>query len=162
MKPKVKKVYARKNSKVISNSNKLVDSCQSKGDIGLSTNVIEVQETCEDLTIIEDIKEGTVKQLQTQSDIRNDAVVDILLVGDLVWSKIPGHSWWPSMISYDPNTAVYFKKSTRTSTAVKFHVQFFGDQSLRGWVSKSNIVRFQGKIGHQLVFIAIDIYNAFF
>lgn len=145
MKPKVKKVYARKNSKVISNSNKLVDSCQSKGDIGLSTNVIEVQETCEDLTIIEDIKEGTVKQLQTQSDIRNDAVVDILLVGDLVWSKIPGHSWWPSMISYDPNTAVYFKKSTRTSTAVKFHVQFFGDQSLRGWVSKSNIVRFQGR-----------------
>ena len=32
----------------------------------------------------------------------------IWLVGDLVWSKIPGHCWWPSMVSYDPCDAIYF------------------------------------------------------
>ena len=29
------------------------------------------------------------------------------LVGDLVWSKVSGHPWWPTMISYDPWLGVY-------------------------------------------------------
>lgn len=69
----------------------------------------------------------------------------VLLVGDLIWSKIPGHFWWPSMISYDPCQAIYFTKSKNGKDASKFHVQFFGDKSLRGWVSKSNTIEYKGK-----------------
>jgi hypothetical protein len=29
------------------------------------------------------------------------------LVGDLVWSKVSGHPWWPCMISYDPYLGIY-------------------------------------------------------
>ena len=29
------------------------------------------------------------------------------LVGDLVWSKVTGHPWWPCMVSYDPILGVY-------------------------------------------------------
>ena len=29
------------------------------------------------------------------------------LVGDLVWSKVTGHPWWPCMVAYDPNLGIY-------------------------------------------------------
>lgn len=63
------------------------------------------------------------------------------LVGDVVWSKIPGHPWWPSMVSYDPNTAVSFKYKGR---ARYYHVQFFGQDPVRGWVSERSILKFEG------------------
>jgi len=87
------------------------------------------------------------QQLATAASKNNGNVYEesqVLLVGDLVWSKIPGHCWWPSMISYDPCDAIYFTKSKNGKDAVKYHVQFFGDKSLRGWVSKSNVINFQG------------------
>ena len=31
------------------------------------------------------------------------------LVGDLVWSKVSGHPWWPCMVAYDPNLGIYTK-----------------------------------------------------
>eukprot|EP00794_Sanderia_malayensis_P005747 gene5747-6450_t len=68
-----------------------------------------------------------------------------LLVGDLVWSKIPGHAWWPSMVSYEPNKAVYFQSSSKGKGCFKYHVQFFGDDPLRGWVSDKSMVKFQGR-----------------
>lgn len=64
------------------------------------------------------------------------------LVGDVVWSKIPGHPWWPSMVSYDPNTAVSFKYKGR---ARYYHVQFFGQDPVRGWVSERSILKFEGR-----------------
>ena len=63
------------------------------------------------------------------------------LVGDVVWSKIPGHPWWPSMVSYDPNTAVSFKYKGR---ARYYHVQFFGQDPVRGWVAERSILKFEG------------------
>ena len=67
-----------------------------------------------------------------------------LLVGDLVWSKIQGHAWWPSMVSYEPNKAVYFQSSGKGKGCYKYHVQFFGDEPQRGWVSDKSMIRFQG------------------
>ena len=29
------------------------------------------------------------------------------LVGDMVWSKVSGHPWWPCMVSYDPLLGIY-------------------------------------------------------
>ena len=48
-------------------------------------------------------------------------------VGDVVWSKIPGHPWWPSLVANEPNTAVYFKVKGRTRY---YHVQFFWYRSI--------------------------------
>ncbi|XP_028390809.1 histone-lysine N-methyltransferase NSD2-like isoform X2 [Dendronephthya gigantea] len=63
-------------------------------------------------------------------------------IGDIVWSKIPGHPWWPSLIAYEPNTEVYFKMKGRTRY---YHVQFFGTEPLRGWVTERNILKYEGK-----------------
>ncbi|XP_032240529.1 histone-lysine N-methyltransferase NSD2 isoform X2 [Nematostella vectensis] len=64
------------------------------------------------------------------------------LVGDVVWSKIPGHPWWPSMVAYDPNSAVYFRYKGR---ARYYHVQFFGQDPVRGWASERSVMKFEGK-----------------
>lgn len=63
------------------------------------------------------------------------------LVGDVVWSKIPGHPWWPSMVAYDPNSAVYFQYKGR---ARYYHVQFFGQDPVRGWASERSVIKFEG------------------
>ena len=31
------------------------------------------------------------------------------LVGDLVWSKVSGHPWWPCMVTYDPHLGIFTK-----------------------------------------------------
>ena len=69
-----------------------------------------------------------------------------LLVGDLVWAKIPGHPWWPSMVSYEPSKAVYFQSSSKHKKTFKYHVQFFGDVPLRGWVSEKMMLKFKGDL----------------
>lgn len=33
------------------------------------------------------------------------------LVGDMVWSKVSGHPWWPCMLSYDPLLSIYTRMS---------------------------------------------------
>ena len=63
--------------------------------------------------------------------------------GDVVWSKIPGHPWWPSLIANEPNTAVYFKVKGRTRY---YHVQFFGTEQLRGWVTERNVLKYEGSM----------------
>ena len=65
------------------------------------------------------------------------------LVGDVVWSKIPGHPWWPSMVAYEPNNAVYFQFKGR---ARYYHVQFFGQDPVRGWVSERSVIKFEGNL----------------
>ena len=85
---------------------------------------------------------GTTNLIQNQSPSKMPKPE--LLVGDLVWSKIPGHAWWPSMVSYEPNKAVYFQSSGRGKTCFKYHVQFFGDEPQRGWVSDKNMIKFTG------------------
>jgi len=86
---------------------------------------------------------GTTNLIQNQSPSKMPKPE--LLVGDLVWSKIPGHAWWPSMVSYEPNKAVYFQSSGRGKTCFKYHVQFFGDEPQRGWVSDKNMIKFTGR-----------------
>ena len=49
--------------------------------------------------------------------------------GDVVWARLEGYPWWPSMVCVDPNSkgAVY----TRLG---KIHVQFFDSTSSHAWV----------------------------
>lgn len=66
-------------------------------------------------------------------------------VGDVVWSKIPGHPWWPSLITHEPDSTIYFKMKGR---ARYYHVRFYGTEQLRGWVTERNILKYEGSIRH--------------
>lgn len=68
------------------------------------------------------------------------------LVGDLVWSKVSGHPWWPCMVAYDPNLGIYTKMQGGIGRGFRmYHVQFFGEVPERGWVSGTRIRKFEGR-----------------
>ncbi|XP_022091753.1 histone-lysine N-methyltransferase NSD2-like [Acanthaster planci] len=68
------------------------------------------------------------------------------LVGDLVWSKVTGHPWWPCMVAYDPNLGIYTRmKGAYGKSYRMYHVQFFGEVPERGWVSGCSMRKFIGR-----------------
>ncbi|XP_070541450.1 histone-lysine N-methyltransferase NSD2-like isoform X2 [Ptychodera flava] len=72
------------------------------------------------------------------------------LVGDLVWSKVTGHPWWPCMVAYDPNMGVYTRmKGAALKSYRLYHVQFFGEVPERGWVGGSSMRKFSGRDQYQ-------------
>lgn len=50
--------------------------------------------------------------------------------GLLVWAKMDGHPWWPSMVTLHPTSS----KFLRGKKSPEAHVQFFGQPPTRGWV----------------------------
>ncbi|XP_064631567.1 histone-lysine N-methyltransferase NSD2-like [Lineus longissimus] len=67
------------------------------------------------------------------------------LVGDLVWSKVSGHPWWPCMISYDPILGVHTKLLGSSVLQRAYHVQYFGARAERGWSRSAAVIEFKGK-----------------
>lgn len=114
------------------------------------TNAKQVKDNAEATkTETASAREARISKKRPLVEERSLALVNeqlVHLVGDLVWAKIPGHPWWPSMVAYDPNTAEYFQCAPKSQTIAitKYHVQFFGDDPLRGWVSKHLMINFLG------------------
>jgi DNA mismatch repair protein MSH6 len=53
--------------------------------------------------------------------------------GDIVWAKLEGHPWWPSLVANHPKTKIHVKKEGKSRLV---HVQFFDDPPSRGWVKE--------------------------
>ena len=102
-------------------------------------------QVCKKAKIKKELANNEGKSTNNTAEDKKVSIDKMYLVGDIVWSKIPGHCWWPSMITYDPVDAVFFVKP-KIGNTTKYHVQFFGDKLLRGWVFKSNIIKFEGKL----------------
>ncbi|XP_065063209.1 DNA mismatch repair protein Msh6-like [Rhopilema esculentum] len=56
--------------------------------------------------------------------------------GEIVWAKMEGHPWWPSMICKHPSTSKLEKK---VGKFIELHVQFFGTPPSRGWIKKRDL-----------------------
>nr|SZF06518.1 histone-lysine N-methyltransferase NSD2 isoform X1 [Psoroptes ovis] len=70
-------------------------------------------------------------------------------VGDLIWAKMQGYPWWPCMVTVDPCTGSHNRVSRKFFfriflTLTEYHVQYFGPEPSRGYISESNILPFQG------------------
>lgn len=48
---------------------------------------------------------------------------------DILWAKLEGHPWWPSLVCNHPTEGVFQRKD-------KCHVQFFGEPPSRAWVKQ--------------------------
>ena len=48
---------------------------------------------------------------------------------DIVWAKLEGHPWWPSLVCDHPTQNVFQQKD-------ECHVQFFGEPPSRAWVKR--------------------------
>ncbi|XP_060610526.2 DNA mismatch repair protein Msh6 [Anolis sagrei] len=64
--------------------------------------------------------------------------------GDLVWAKLEGYPWWPSLVYKHPADGTLFRGRGRAS---RIHVQFFDDDPSRGWVSLRYLRPYAGSSG---------------
>ncbi|CAF0804073.1 unnamed protein product [Adineta ricciae] len=67
-------------------------------------------------------------------------------VADVVWVKMGGHPWWPSLIVRDPNDATQsFTKVTGTARPKRMYfVVFYGSTADFAWVPDSAVIPYQG------------------
>ncbi|XP_078085788.1 DNA mismatch repair protein Msh6 isoform X2 [Mustelus asterias] len=61
--------------------------------------------------------------------------------GDLVWAKLEGYPWWPSLVYNHPATDEYLRGKGKS---LRMHVQFFDDPPTRGWVNAKYIKSYNG------------------
>ncbi|XP_051866727.1 DNA mismatch repair protein Msh6 [Pristis pectinata] len=61
--------------------------------------------------------------------------------GDLVWAKMEGYPWWPSLVYNHPTTKEYLRGKGKS---LRIHVQFFDETPTRGWVSVKYVRMYTG------------------
>ncbi|XP_069787137.1 DNA mismatch repair protein Msh6 [Narcine bancroftii] len=61
--------------------------------------------------------------------------------GDLVWAKLEGYPWWPSLVYNHPTTKEYLRGKGKS---LRIHVQFFDEPPTRGWVSVKYVKMYAG------------------
>uniref|UniRef100_S4RGC8 Nuclear receptor binding SET domain protein 2 n=1 Tax=Petromyzon marinus TaxID=7757 RepID=S4RGC8_PETMA len=67
--------------------------------------------------------------------------------GDLVWSKVAGHPWWPCVVTSDPNVGSHTRvKEYAKSTVRHYHIVLLGGGVVqRTWVADKSTVPFEGQ-----------------
>ncbi|XP_045216870.2 DNA mismatch repair protein Msh6-like isoform X2 [Mercenaria mercenaria] len=61
-------------------------------------------------------------------------------VGDLLWCKLEGYPWWPSLICNHPTQNTHFKGGKNPQV----HVQFFDNPVSRAWIKLKNCHEYKG------------------
>ncbi|CAC5386036.1 MSH6 [Mytilus coruscus] len=61
-------------------------------------------------------------------------------LGDLLWSKLEGYPWWPSLVCNHPTENTHVKGGKNAQV----HVQFFDDPVSRSWVKVKNVRSYIG------------------
>ncbi|CAG0902080.1 unnamed protein product [Darwinula stevensoni] len=68
--------------------------------------------------------------------------------GDLVWSRLQGYPYWPSLICRDPADDTYMRFrgpiGRDTQNTQLFHVYFLGDRGRHNWVSAKPMLPYEG------------------
>ncbi len=62
-------------------------------------------------------------------------------VGDVVWAKLEGYPWWPSLVCNHPTLDTHIKRGKKDQV----HVQFFDESHSRSWVLEKYVELFKLK-----------------
>lgn len=62
---------------------------------------------------------------------------------DILWAKLEGHPWWPSLVCNHPTQGLFQLKD-------KCHVQFFGEPRSRAWVKTRQVKPFVKKFNNNV------------
>eukprot|EP00049_Salpingoeca_infusionum_P009442 m.158064 g.158064 ORF g.158064 m.158064 type:complete len:1255 (-) comp14337_c0_seq15:406-4170(-) len=71
-----------------------------------------------------------------RAELRQSPAAETLRLhsGELVWAKQSGYSWWPALITYEPNNSCSILPS-----ASQVHCMYFSDRCERGYVNLKNV-----------------------
>jgi len=69
------------------------------------------------------------------------STLDEFSIGDPVWAKIGGHSFWPAVVCRPPGE----KSFTRYERSPEVHVQFLDKPASRAWVRQRYLLKFEGR-----------------
>ncbi|CAF3531894.1 unnamed protein product [Rotaria sp. Silwood1] len=84
---------------------------------------------------------------EADDDQERDKQIPILHdVADVVWVKMGGHPWWPSLVIRDPNdpSGCFTKISGNARAKRMYFVVFYGSTADFAWVSDAAIIPYQG------------------
>ncbi|XP_071959516.1 DNA mismatch repair protein Msh6-like [Antedon mediterranea] len=81
-------------------------------------------------------KEQAKQKLFSEKDASSPGVCKFS-EGDVVWAKLEGFPWWPSLVCKHPTEATFFR-------AKKIHVQFFDETKSRAWINSKFVETFEG------------------
>ncbi|CAF0744716.1 unnamed protein product [Rotaria sordida] len=84
---------------------------------------------------------------EADDDQERDKQIPILYdVADVVWVKMGGHPWWPSLVIRDPNdsTGCFTKISGNARPKRMYFVVFYGSTADFAWVSDAAIIPYKG------------------
>ncbi|XP_038051603.1 DNA mismatch repair protein Msh6-like [Patiria miniata] len=85
-------------------------------------------------------KETASKGLQSRSNGSGSGKVDHKFhVGDIVWAKLEGYPWWPSLVCNHPTLGKHVKQGKKPQV----HVQFFDEPHSRSWIPEKYVESFK-------------------
>jgi len=74
------------------------------------------------------------------------SVGDSFVEGSLVWAKIMGYSYWPSIVARDPEGGEFVKvPDSQLKSQRKFHVLFLEYNNQRAWLPTSSFKEYRGR-----------------
>lgn len=74
------------------------------------------------------------------STVNKTSTVCEYVLGDLLWSKLEGYPWWPSLVCNHPTSNTHYK----AGKLPQIHVQFFDSPTSRAWIKMKNVRPFKG------------------
>ena len=92
------------------------------------------------------LAESLMEDEDQDEEVDQDALPSTFSLGDLAWSRVGSHPYWPSVICYDPDSDKKFtqvKNTKRKGLTRVYHVQFYG-RVQRAWVSQPQMLKFEG------------------
>ncbi|KAK6167624.1 hypothetical protein SNE40_021604 [Patella caerulea] len=86
------------------------------------------------------IKTKNSKTATPKNKVKDEPVNGGFELYDVVWAKLEGYPWWPSLVCNHPTANKFYKGGK----VPEIHVQFFDNPTSRAWVRLRNIKPFKG------------------
>ena len=107
-----------------------------------------------------------VREVDDTTVSKSEDECNIISIGEIVWAKLEGYPWWPSMICNHPNSERFQMEDSDNDGEEKVHVQFFGEPPSRDWVLKRFVIsslpgRYTVLMIHRVVYYSKKCDNGF-
>ena len=89
--------------------------------------------------------QNVVAKPETHSVVQSSRAVKMNEEGFLLWGRVKGYSYWPGVITVDPEDGqTEWKADDNSGQFPKYHVHFLGYENQRAWLSERFIMEFNG------------------